>query len=71
MLNENENAVESTTAVMSNAQWENFAKADLVNFLVNHGLAKVTIDDGSGKKATAKMKSTGEYEVSYTTTETI
>jgi len=70
-LRENTNAVDSTTMVMTNLQWENFAKSDLVNFMVNHGLQKVTADDGAGKKATAKINSKGEYLVSYTTSETL
>lgn len=70
-LKENANAVDSTTTVMTNLQWENFAKSDLVNFMVNHGLQKVTADDGAGKKATAKINSKGEYLVSYTTSETL
>ena len=70
-LRENTNAVDSTTTVMTNLQWENFAKSDLVNFMVNHGLQKVTADDGAGKKATAKINSKGEYLVSYTTSETL
>ena len=39
-LKTNEQAVDSTTAVMDNRQWEKFAKGDLVNFLVSHGLTK-------------------------------
>jgi len=68
-LKTNEQAVDSTTAVMDNLQWEKFAKGDLLNFLVSHGLVKITVDDGAGKKATVKFTSKGEYNVSYTTTE--
>ena len=68
-LKTNEQAVDSTTAVMDNRQWEKFAKGDLVNVLVSHGLTKITADDGAGKKAVVKFTTKGEYNVSYTTTE--
>jgi hypothetical protein len=55
--------------VMTNIQWETFAKGDLINFLIGHNLQKVTVDDGAGKKATVKIKSNGEYAVSYTSSE--
>ena len=54
---------------MTNQQWETFAKGDLINFLIGHNLQKVTVDDGCGKKATVKIKSNGEYSVSYTSSE--
>ena len=55
--------------VMSNATWEQFAKGDMMNFLILHNLQKVTADDGAGKKATVKINSKGEYNISYTSSE--
>lgn len=60
---------QNNSGIMTNQQWENFAKGDLINFLVGHSLLKVTADDGAGKKATVKINSKGEYNISYTTNE--
>jgi hypothetical protein len=70
-LKTNEQNIDPTVnnGIMTNLQWENFAKGDLINFLVGHQLLKVTVDDGAGKKATVKINSKGEYNVSYTTNE--
>lgn len=57
------------TGPMSNAGWEQFAKGDVLNFLMRYSLQKVTIEDGAGKKATVKLTSKGEYNVTYTSTE--
>ena len=48
--------------VMSNATWEQFAKGDMMNFLILHNLQKVTADDGAGKKATVKILA---YNIAY------
>jgi hypothetical protein len=55
--------------LMTNLDWENFSKSDLLNFLIRFNLQKVTVDDGSGRKATVKINSKGEYNVSYTSSE--
>jgi len=70
-LKTNEQNIDPTVndGVMTNQQWETFAKGDLINFLIGHNLQKVTVDDGCGKKATVKIKSNGEYSVSYTSSE--
>lgn len=57
------------SGAMSNAMWEQFAKGDMMNFLILHNLQKVTADDGNGKKATVKINSKGEYNVTYTSAE--
>ena len=69
--NENNQAVNPAVndGVMTNGAWEQFAKGDLLNFLINHGLQKMSADDGAGKKATVKIDSKGNYVVSYTTNE--
>ena len=69
--NENNQAVDPSinNGVMTNGAWEKFAKGDLLNFLINHGLQKMSADDGAGKKATVKIDSKGNYIVSYTTNE--
>jgi hypothetical protein len=55
--------------VMSNTQWEAFAKGELINFLVSHHLQKISVDDGAQKKASAKINSKGEVVVNYSATE--
>ena len=55
--------------VMNNAQWEGFAKGELVNFLVAHHLQKISVDDGAQKKATVKINSKGEVIITYSATD--
>lgn len=64
-----ETTKQKTSTIMSNAGWEQFAKGDLMNFLVLHNLQKVSVDDGAGKKASVKINSKGEYNISYTSSE--
>jgi len=58
-----------TPEVMSNVQWENFAKGELINFLMAHHLQKISVDDGAQKKASVKLNSKGEVVVNYSATE--
>jgi len=57
------------STVMSNVEWEKFAKGELINFLVGNNLQKISVDDGASKKASAKINSKGEVVVSYSATE--
>lgn len=66
---DNTQTTQQQGTVMDNTQWETFSKGALVNFLVSNNLQKITADDGAGRKATVKINSKGEYNVSYTTTE--
>lgn len=56
---------------MSNAGWEQFAKGDMLNFLMRYSLQELTVKDGAGKKATVKLNSKGEYNVTYTSSEVL
>lgn len=58
-----------SSTIMSNVEWEKFAKGELINFLVGHNLQKISVDDGASKKASAKINSKGEVVVSYSATE--
>ena len=50
--------------------WDAFVQGDVVNFFSEHGIEKMTLDDGSGSKAKlTKMKDCGiKIETSSTTT---
>lgn len=56
---------------MTNAEWENFVKGTVVNFLMNNDLQKVVVEDGTGKKGTVKLDSKGQYKVQITSNETM
>ena len=61
----------NTNVAMTNSEWENFVKGEVVNFLMNKGLQKITVDDGCGKKGTVKVDSNGNYKVQVTSNETL
>jgi len=69
VVTDNVQVIPPQTGVMSNANWEQFSKGDLMNFLIKYNLQKITIDDGAGKKATVRINAKGEYNVTYTSTE--
>lgn len=62
---------QAQTNIMSKEQWDTFVKGTVLNFLVQHNLNKVTIDDGAGKKGVIKLASTGEYKIQITSNETM
>ena len=49
--------------------WEAFVKQDVLNFLMQHNLQAVTVDDGAGRKAVVKRTSKGDYSVQITSNE--
>ena len=51
--------------------WEGFVKGDLLNFLAQHNLQAISVDDGAGKKGIIKRSSAGEYKVQITSNETL
>lgn len=57
------------TKGFTNSEWENFAKGDLLVFMEKHGLEKITIEDGNGKKAKLSRTSKGEWKSDITLTE--
>lgn len=55
----------------SKEEWYKFVNSDVVNFLANNCLDKITVDDGCGQKATIKINKNGEYKVQITSSETL
>ena len=51
--------------------WEAFVKQDVLNFLMEHNLQTITVDDGAGKKGVIKRTSKGDYSVQITSNEII
>ncbi len=49
--------------------WEAFIKQDVLNFLMQHDLQAITVDDGAGKKGVIKRNTKGEYTVQITSNE--
>lgn len=46
--------------------WVGFAESDAVNFMTQHKLEKMTIDDGAGNKARLSMTKDGQIRVDCT-----
>lgn len=57
--------------LMTNAEWENFVKGDVVNFLMANDLQSIQISDGNGKKGKVSVGSNGQYKVQVTSNETM
>ena len=49
--------------------WEGFIKQDVLNFMMEHNLQAITVDDGSGKKGVIKHTSKGDFSVQITSNE--
>jgi hypothetical protein len=49
--------------------WEGFVKQDVLNFLMQHELQSITVDDGAGKKGVIKRTSKGDFSVQITSNE--
>ncbi|MCE5284945.1 MAG: hypothetical protein LLG02_03710 [Pelosinus sp.] len=49
--------------------WESFVKQDVLNFLMQHELQAITVDDGAGKKGVIKRTSKGDFSVQITSNE--
>ena len=66
------NDIEQEVPQIKNKEsWEGFVKGEVLNFLIGHNLQAITVDDGTGKKATIKVTSTGDYKVQITSNETL
>lgn len=55
--------------LMTNAEWENFVKGDVVNFLLSHDLQSIQVSDGNGKKGKVTVTGKGEHKISITLNE--
>jgi hypothetical protein len=55
----------------SKENWEGFVKGDVLNFLIEHNLQAITVDDGAGKKGVIKRTASGDYKVQITSNETL
>jgi len=49
--------------------WEGFIKQDVLNFMMQHNLQGITVDDGAGKKGVIKRTSKGDFSVQITSNE--
>jgi len=49
--------------------WEAFIKQDVLNFMIEHNLQAITVDDGAGKKSVVKRTAKGDYSVQITSNE--
>lgn len=48
--------------------WVGFVESDVVNFMTQHDLGKVTLDDGEGNKAKLTRRKDGSIMVECTST---
>ena len=51
--------------------WETFVKQNVLNFLMEHNMQAITVDDGAGKKGVIKRTAKGDYSVQITSNEII
>jgi len=49
--------------------WEGFIKQDVLNFMMQHNLQAITVDDGAGKKGVIKRTAKGDFSVQITSNE--
>jgi len=49
--------------------WEGFIKQEVLNFMMQHNLQAITVDDGAGKKGVIKRTSKGDFSVQITSNE--
>lgn len=49
--------------------WEGFIKQDVLNFMMQHNLQGITVDDGAGKKGVIKRTAKGDFSVQITSNE--
>jgi hypothetical protein len=56
-------------AEVTKSSWEAFIKQDVLNFMIQHNLQAITVDDGAGKKGVVKRTSKGDYSVQITSNE--
>ncbi|MBP2627289.1 MAG: hypothetical protein H6Q68_2000 [Firmicutes bacterium] len=64
-----ENILVETDAHEKKLSWEGFIKQDVLNFMMEHNLQAITVDDGAGKKGVIKRTSKGDFSVQITSNE--
>lgn len=64
-----ENIVVEKDANEKKLSWEGFIKQDVLNFMIQHDLQAITVDDGAGKKGVIKRTSKGDFSVQITSNE--
>lgn len=57
--------------VVPRNEWECFAKGDVINFMMENDLEKISVEDGCGRKVVIKKNKNGEYKVQVVTNETL
>lgn len=63
--------LEKKDAGKEKLSWEAFIKQDVLNFLMEHNMQAITVDDGAGKKGVIKRTAKGDYSVQITSNEII
>jgi hypothetical protein len=61
----------SENVVVPRKEWEVFARGEVLAFMIENGLKKISIEDGKGKKIAINKNSQGAYKVLVTTGETL
>ncbi|WP_425058809.1 hypothetical protein SCACP_34650 [Sporomusa carbonis] len=51
------------------SSWEAFIKQNVLDFMMQHNLQAITVDDGAGKKGVIKRTAKGDYSVQITSNE--
>lgn len=64
-----EDIMKPTDETSKKLSWEGFVKQDVLNFLMEHNLQAITVDDGAGKKGVIKRTSKGDFSVQITSNE--
>lgn len=55
--------------VKTRDEWDSFVKSHVINFMTEHNLQKIQVDDGCGKKGKITINSKGEYKVDISAVE--
>ena len=64
-----ENILVEKDAQEKKLSWEGFIKQDVLNFMMQHNLQAITVDDGAGKKGVIKRTAKGDFSVQITSNE--
>lgn len=63
VVNDNDNRLVSN---YSNSDWEEYVKGPLTVYMQEHGIEKIGVNDGCGKKATVSRTKDGGFKVNIT-----
>lgn len=55
----------------TNEEWDTFIKGELIKFMTEHEIEKITVDDGCGKKGKVARNANGEFKVQVTSNDTL